>query len=66
MHGARERNSVRWEARRALLDLEIERLEREVAAASANPARLAALRQQLDEAVRRRGVLGPAPQPKMG
>jgi hypothetical protein len=68
MRGARERNVLRWDAHQALLDEEIARLERELAEGSAtpeSPAR-AALRQQLEEARRRRLALGPSPRPKMG
>jgi hypothetical protein len=66
MHGARERNSIRWEAHRALLDKKIEQLQRELARVAGDAARAAALRQQLEEAERRRATLGPSPHAKMG
>lgn len=66
MRGARERNVLRWDAHRALLDEEIARLERELADADPELPDGAALRQQLDDALRRRRALGPSPRPKMG
>ena len=66
MRGARERNVLRWDAHRALLDEEIARLERELAGADPKSPASSALRQQLDDALRRRHALGPSPRPKMG
>lgn len=66
MGGTHNRNVLRWEARRALLDDEIERLEREIARAQGDSARAEMLARQLADARVRRAALGPAPQPKMG
>jgi hypothetical protein len=66
MRGARERNTLRWDAQRALLDDEIARLRRELAEAAPDSPAAATLRQQLDDALRRRRALGPSPRPKMG
>lgn len=70
MGGAHERNVMRWDARRAMLDGEIERLERalarEVALVAADAERVEALRRDLAAARAQRVALGPSPQPKMG
>lgn len=66
MQGARERNVLRWDAHRALLDAEVERLERELAAAAPNSPHAAALLRQLEDARARRDAIGPSPRPKMG
>ncbi len=66
MHGARERNTMRWDARRALQDEEIARLERELERVEAGTARAAELLSRREEALRRRMALGPSPRPKMG
>jgi hypothetical protein len=66
MRGAHEHHVWRWQARRTLIDREIERLERELAAAADDDDRAAPLRQALDEQRRHRQALGPSPRPKMG
>ncbi len=66
MQGARERNVLRWDAHRALLDAEIERLECELAAAVPNSPHAATLLGQLTNARLRRNAIGPSPRPKMG
>ena len=66
MRGAHERNVLRWDIHRSLLDGEIERLERELADAGSDPERVAAVRERLDALLARRRALGPAPRPKMG
>lgn len=74
MGGAHDRNLLRWDAQRALLDREVDRLERELARARGDgrgdgrgdAPRAEALARQLDDAKQRRRALGPAPRPKMG
>lgn len=78
MSGAHERNVLRWDAQRALLDREVERLERELAHVErvgagsqgsghqVNPDQIVSLRRQLEAARQRRQALGPTPRPKMG
>ena len=68
MRGAHERNVLRWEARLALLDARIARLERELARAGGSEQAIAREQaaQQLEQARRERASLGPAPRPKMG
>jgi hypothetical protein len=65
MHGARERNPLRWDVRRALLESDIERLER-AHAQTRDPDARELLARQLDEAQRRLRQLGPSPAAKMG
>jgi hypothetical protein len=65
MHGARERNPLRWEARRALLEAEIDRLKRTHAQAR-DPAAQDRAALQLEDAERRLRQLGPSPAAKMG
>ncbi|HEY7982542.1 MAG TPA: hypothetical protein VID73_00155 [Ktedonobacterales bacterium] len=68
MRGAHERNVLRWEARLALLDARIARLERELARANpaAPPEQRAQAARELEQARHERAALGPAPHPKMG
>lgn len=66
MGGTHDRNVLRWAARRALLDGEIARLERELARTQGDPTHHESLARQLADARARRTALGPAPQPKMG
>jgi hypothetical protein len=66
MGGAHDRNVLRWDARRALLDREVERLERELARVREDVPRAEALARQLEEARQRRRALGPDMRPKMG
>jgi type VI protein secretion system component VasF len=65
MHGARERNPLRWDARRALLSSEIERLKRTHAQAR-DDAQREHLQRQIEDAERRLRQLGPSPAAKMG
>jgi cytochrome c-type biogenesis protein CcmH/NrfG len=65
MHGARERNPLRWEARRALLQAEIERLQR-TRDQSRDPAARERVARQLAEAEAKLRQLGPSPAAKMG
>lgn len=65
MHGARERNPLRWDARKALLQAEIERLRRAHAQAR-DPAAREHVAQQIEDAERRLRELGPSPAAKMG
>ena len=66
MHGARERNTTRWDVRRTLLQGEIERLQAELAEPRLDPTRVDTLRRQLEDAQRRKRDIGPSPRPKMG
>jgi hypothetical protein len=65
MHGARERNPLRWEVRRSLLEGEIERLRRTHAQTRDLAAR-EQLARELEDAERRLRQLGPSPAAKMG
>jgi hypothetical protein len=66
MHGARERNTIRWDARRTLLQGEIERLQAELDQVRLDPARRDTLHRQLEDAQRRMRAIGPSPRAKMG
>jgi hypothetical protein len=66
MHGARERNTIRWDVRWTLLQGEIESLQAELAQPTPDPTRVDALRSQLEDAMRRMQRIGPSPRPKMG
>ncbi len=66
MRGVRERNTLRWDAQRALLDDEIARLDGELLATPPDSPAAAELHQRLDAALSRRRALGPSPRPKMG
>ena len=66
MHGARERNTIRWDVRHTLYQGEIERLQAELVQTRLDPSRRDALRRQLEDALRRMREIGPSPRPKMG
>lgn len=66
MHGSRERHVVRWEARCALLDATIERLELELAHLRPNSPGAEEIQHLLEQARERRRLIGPSPRHKMG
>ena len=66
MHGLRERNTHRWQIHRALLEAEIARMERELAALAPGFAGRDELVSHLEAVRARLRVLGPSPQSKMG